>query len=157
MNKDYQRAIKVLEDIFRKDMTLVLGTVDGDKPDLRYVDTYFYRDSFYIVAHESTNKVKQIAKNKNVSLCYRLHRFSGEAINIGHPLLPENKEIRDMLTKEFADWYFAHNNEKDPKMCYIRVELHTGFTYQDKVGYNINFKTTTADTFTYKNEIVPCP
>ncbi|MDC0558950.1 pyridoxamine 5'-phosphate oxidase family protein [Candidatus Izimaplasma bacterium] len=157
MNIEYNSAIAVLDELFGKDMTLAFATIDGDKPDVRFVDTYFHNDSFYIVAYSMTNKAKQIAGNKNVSLCYRLHRFEGECFNIGHPLKVENKGIREKLVNAFAPWYFEHNNEGDERMCYLQVKLTKGFTYLNEVGYKIDFNKNEAIESTFKMEIIPNP
>ena len=70
-----------------------------------------------------------------------MNEFQGEAFNIGHPLKEENKEIRELLTVAFSNWYFAHNDETDPKMCYIQVKINTASVQFNKIGYNVDFET----------------
>jgi len=139
MNKEFDKLNKKLIKQFGKDRNMALATSFEDIPTVRIVDTYYCNSSFYIVTHETSEKVQQIMKNKYVSLCTGLHEFQGEAINIGHPLNEENKEIRDLLTGAFSNWYFAHNDESDPKMCFIQVKINTAFTHFNKIGYEVDF------------------
>ena len=157
MNEDYKNALDLLTHTFGKDMTLPLATANDNIPTIRYVDTYFYKDSFYIVTHQDSLKMKQIIKNENVSLCYRLHNFSGKAINMGHPLEENNKEIRELLIKEFSSWYFEHNNEEDPKMCYLQIKLTKAFTSGRKLGYRIDFDEEKVEKFPFNFDIIPIP
>ena len=157
MNEDYKNALDLLTRIFGKDMTLPLATSNDDVPTIRFVDAYFYIDSFYIVTHQDSLKMKQIMINENVSLCYRLHNFIGKAINRGHPLEENNKEIRELLIEEFSSWYFEHNNEEDPKMCYLQIKLKKAFTYGNKLGYRIDFEKENAEKIPFEFDIVPIP
>jgi|LGOV01.1.fsa_nt_gb uncharacterized pyridoxamine 5'-phosphate oxidase family protein len=141
MSKAFDKFLKKIIRQFGKDRNMALATSLEDVPSVRIIDTYYLDSSFYIATHESSEKVQQIMKNKYVSLCTNLHEFQGEAINIGHPLDEENKEIREVLIEAFSNWYFAHNDESDPKMCLIQVKLNTAFTYFNKIGYNVDFRT----------------
>ncbi len=141
MSKEFDKLNKKLKRQFGKDRNMALATSFEDVPTVRIVDTYYLNSSFYIVTHESSEKVEQLKKNKYVSLCTNLNEFQGEAINIGHPLNDENKDIRDLLTEVFSNWYFAHNDESDPKMCYIQVKINSAFTLFNKVGYSVDFRT----------------
>lgn len=149
MGKEFEKVNKKLERQFGKDRNMALATSFEDVPTVRIVDTYYWKESFYIVTHESSEKVQQIMRNKYVSLCTNFNEFQGEAINIGHPLKEENKEIRDLLTEAFSNWYFAHNDESDPKMCYIQVKLTTAFTNFNKVAYNVDFRTNEVKSFPF--------
>ncbi len=147
MSKEFDKLNNKLIKQFGKDRNMALATSVDDIPTIRIVDTYYLNRSLYIFTHESTEKIKQITKNKFVSLCTGLHEFQGEAYNIGHPLKEENKEIRDILTEAFSYWYFAHNDESDPKMCYMQVKLNTALTYFGKYGYNVDFTTEEVERF----------
>jgi len=149
MSKEFDKLNKKLIRQFGKDRNMALATSFEDIPTVRIIDTYYWNNSFYIATHESSEKVQQIMKNKYVSLCTNLHEFQGEAINIGHPLKDENKEIRELLTEAFSNWYFAHNDESDPKMCYIQVKLNTAFTHFNKIGYNVDFRTKEINSFRF--------
>ncbi len=140
MNKEFEKlSIKLIRQ-FGKDRNMAMATVVNSVPTIRIVDTFFYDNCFYIVTHESSEKVQQILSNKYVSLCTNFHEFQGEAFNIGHPLDDRNKEIREKLIDAFSNWYFAHNDESDPKMCILQVKINTAFTYFNKIGYNVDFK-----------------
>lgn len=87
-------------------------------------------------------------------MCNKLYRFSGTACNIGHPLSEKNHEIREKLIKVFEPWYFAHNNENDENMCYIKIELKQGFFYLDGTGYKVDFEKRKAEEFPFTFDIV---
>ncbi len=146
----YDQSLQTLHDLFAKDCQFALATASGSVPSVRIVDTFYDDGAFYVVAHASTQKVREIAANEHVSLCHNLYRFSGKAQNIGHPLQPQNSGIRAKLSKAFALWYFKHNNEQDEKMCYIRINLTSGFFYRDGKGYAVDFTQKSADIFPFE-------
>lgn len=145
MNKLFERVIKHLNKQFSKDRNMALATSFENLTTLRIVDTYYLEGSLYIVTHDNSEKVKQILKNKNVSLCVNLNEFQGEAYHIGRPLDKRNKELREILINAFSNWYFAHNDESDPKMCYIQVRLDSCITYIGKKGYIVDFNSRIAE------------
>lgn len=147
---NYETAISVMRELFGKDYQFALSTAKNNIPSSRFVDAYFDGESFYIVTYKLSQKVAEIAGNPNVSLCSRkMHAFSGQAYNIGHPLKPENADIRNELIKAFEPWYFKHNNEADENMCYIKINPTTGFFHNDGTGYKINFTEKTVKTFPF--------
>lgn len=152
---DFEKAINIMKEIFSRDYQFALSTANNNIPSSRFVDTYFDGESFYIVTYKLSQKVTEIADNPNVSLCSRkMHAFSGQAYNIGHPLKDENSEIREVLIKAFESWYFKHNNEADDNMCYIKINPTTGFFHKDGTGYKINFIEQTASTFPFAFDTV---
>ena len=149
---DFENAVCVMKERFGRDYQFALSTCVDNIPSSRFVDTYFDGESFYIVTYRLSRKAAEIAANLNVSLCSRqMNTFSGKAHIIGHPLDPENAQIRSELIKVFEPWYFKHNNEADENMCYIRINPTAGFFHQDGTGYQINFteKTVRAFPFTF--------
>lgn len=66
MKEDFDKALDILTETFGKDMTLPLATSKDGVPTIRYVDTYFHKDSFYVVTHKDSLKMKQIIVNENV-------------------------------------------------------------------------------------------
>ena len=112
----YEKALLVMDELFAKDYQFAMATVKGDTPSVRFIDTFFEDGLFYIVTYSKSQKVQEVKDNSQVSLCNKLYRFSGNAYNIGHPLLLENSAIRGKLIKVFEPWYFAHNNENDENM-----------------------------------------
>lgn len=151
----YEKAIQIMNELFAKDYQLAMATVKGHTPSLRFVDTFFEDDSFYVVTHSKSQKIQELKDNSQVSLCNKLYRFSGNAYNIGHPLLLENRAIREKLIKVFEPWYFAHNNENDENMCYVKIKLHEGFFYKDGTGYKVNFQLKEVEQFPFDYDIVP--
>lgn len=141
MNKAFDKINNRLIKDFGKDRIMAMATSVDDTPTVRIIDTYYWNQSLYIVSHAGTMKVKELMRNKHVSLCTGLHEFQGEAINIGHLLKEENKELRELLIDAFSNWYFAHNDETDPKMCFVRVKLNHAFIHFNKNGYHVDFNT----------------
>lgn len=152
---DFENALKIMQDIFSRDYQFALATSENDTPSLRFVDTYFDGECFYVVTYLYSQKVKEIIKNPNVALCSKkMHSFSGRAYNIGHPLLSENSGIREKLIEVFEPWYFKHNNENDSNMCYIKIKPTTGFFHKDGTGYKVNFEDKTVSKFPFNFDIV---
>nr|WP_307990592.1 pyridoxamine 5'-phosphate oxidase family protein [uncultured Niameybacter sp.] len=149
----YEKSIQVLTELFSKDFTFSLATVQGDTPVVRVVDTYYDNNVFWIVTYANTNKVKEITANPKVALCNDFYSFKGKAFNVGHPLHKDNQEIREKLIEVFKPWYFAHNDENDEDMCYVKVELEYGFFYQDRKGYQVDFINKTAEEFPFNVDI----
>lgn len=150
----YEEGLGVLETLFARDYQFALATSSNNIPAVRFIDTFYDNGAFYIVTYGKSQKVKEIEENPTVSLSKDLYRFTGIARNIGHPLLKENLKIRDKLIQVFEPWYFAHNNESDKNMCYIKVDLNQGLFYKDGTGYKVNFKNQTAEKFPFTFDIV---
>jgi general stress protein 26 len=151
----YEKALQVMNELFAKDYQFAMATVKGNTPSVRFIDTFFENGSFYVVTYSKSQKVQEVKDNSQVSLCNKLYRFSGNACNIGHPLLSENKSIRENLIKVFEPWYFAHNNENDENMCYVKIELKEGFFYKDGTGYKVNFQLKEVEQFPFDFDIIP--
>jgi general stress protein 26 len=150
----YAKSLKVLEEVFSKDYQFALATSKDNIPSVRFVDTYYDDCAFYIVTYAKSRKVIDIEKNPEISMCNKLYRFNGIARNIGHPLLKENLIIREKLIKVFEPWYFAHNDEDDENMCYVKIELKQGFFYKEGTGYNVDFEKREAKEFPFTFDIV---
>jgi general stress protein 26 len=150
----YEEAMQVMSELFAKDYQFAMATVKGDTPSVRFVDTFYDEGAFYLVTYSSSQKVQELNENSQVALCNNLYRFDGEAYNLGHPLLPANREIREKLIEVFEPWYFIHNNENDENMCYIRIELNKGFFCKGGVGYKLSFKSKEAEQFPFNPDIV---
>ena len=149
----YEKSLAVLTELFGRDFQFALATSYDNVPAVRTVDTYYDNGVFWIVTYGKSNKVREMEANPNVALCHNLYSFSGKAFNAGHPLKSGNKAIREKLIKAFEPWYFAHNDENDENMCYIRVELSSGFFYKDGMGYKVDFIGKTADAFSFRPDI----
>jgi len=150
----YEKSLNVLRELFAKDYQFALATSNNNIPSVRLVDTFYDKGYFYIVTYAKSQKVKDIEKNPEVSMCNKLFRFSGTAYNIGHPLSEKNHEIREKLIRVFDPWYFAHNNENDEHMCYVKVKIKQGFFYKDGTGYKVDFEKREAEEFPFTFDIV---
>lgn len=149
----YEQAMQVLSELFAKDYQFSLATSQNDVPTLRVVDAFYDDGAFWIVTYDLSHKVQDIMKNQNVAMCSYLYSFSGRATNEGSPLKPENQEIRSKLIKVFESWYFAHNNENDEHMCYVKVELASGFFCKDGTAYKVDFENKTANSFPFEPDV----
>lgn len=151
----YEKAMQVMEEMFAKDYQFAMATARDNQPSVRFVDTFFHEGSFFVVTNAKSQKVQELEINSKVALSNRLYRFSGKAYNLGHPLQPENQEIRSKLIKAFEPWYFPHNDENDENMCYVEIVLVEGFFYRDGIGYQVNFREKTAEAFPFGRDIIP--
>lgn len=149
----FEKSLNVLEELFARDYQFALATSINNIPSIRFVDTFYDGAAFYIVTYTKSQKVQELEKNAEVSLCNKLYRFSGLAYNVGHPLKEENHAIREKLIKAFDPWYFAHNNENDENMCYVKIELKHGFFYKDGTGYKVDFENKTAEEIPFTFDI----
>lgn len=154
--ESYEKSLKVLDELFQKDCIFAFATCKDTQPSLRILDTYYEDGAFYIVTYALSNKVKELMDNPNCALCYQNYKFQGTAQNIGHPLEEKNKEIREKLIKVFEPWYFAHNNEQDKNMCYVKFVPKNGFFYKDGTGYIVDFTKKEASTIPFEfDNILP--
>ncbi|MDF2543371.1 MAG: pyridoxamine 5-phosphate oxidase [Herbinix sp.] len=150
----FEKAMDIMNELFAKDYQFALATAKDNVPTVRFIDTFYDNGSFYVVTYSLSQKVQELMLNSNVSLCNNLYRFKGKALNIGHPLSNENKEIREKLIKAFEPWYFKHNNEDDENMCYVKIEPQDGFIYKDGFGYKIDFLLKEAVQFPFEFDII---
>jgi len=151
MKKELERAKRILVKEFGKNRKMYLATSYENRPKVKIVNTYYRDGSFYLVTHESSEILQQVMKNGKVSLCSTasFHKFQGEAIKIGHPLKEENMEIRNMLSEAISDWYFKHHDESDPNLCLVQIKINTAFTYANKIGYTVDFRTDELNSFRF--------
>ncbi|MFT8349376.1 pyridoxamine 5'-phosphate oxidase family protein [Clostridium saccharoperbutylacetonicum] len=149
----YEKSLGVIKELFARDYQFALATTNDNIPSVRFIDTFYDENAFYIVSYAKSQKIQEIEKNSEVSICNKLYRFSGNAYNIGHPLCEKNYVIREKLIKAFEPWYFDHNNEKDENMCYVKIELKQGFFYKDGTGYKVDFQNKKAVEFPFAFDI----
>jgi len=149
----FKKSMVVLSDLFSKDFTFVLATAKENVPSARVVDTYYENGIFWMVTYSKSNKMKEIENNPHVALCNNFHCFKCIARNVGHPLNEEKKAIREKLIKVFESWYFAHNDENDEHMCYVKVEPESGFFHKDGFGYRVDFINKIAEEFPFSPNI----
>lgn len=152
---EFETALRVMDDLFTQDRIFAFATVDSEnKPSVRLVDVFYDGDVFFVVTHNSTGKVKDIRTNPYISMVRDAHRFSGIAHNIGHPLEDQNKEIREKLIEVFEPWYFRHHDEKDEDTTILRIDIKTGFFYQDDIGYEVDFEKKEVESYPFVYDVI---
>jgi len=131
---------EILKQRFGKDSLIALATVEDGIPHVRTVDAVYIDGAFYVVTYSLSGKMQQIAKNPTVAISGEWFTAHGIGENLGHVLLPENKEIMDNLRGAFAAWYDnGHTNEADPNTCLLKIALTEGVLFADGVRYDIDF------------------
>ena len=130
----------ILTGRFGKDSLIALATVEDGIPHVRTVDAVYIDGAFYVVSYSLSGKCKQIAKNPTVAISGDWFTAHGVGENLGHVLLPENKEIMAILRAAFAAWYDnGHTNEADPNTCLLKIRLTDGVLFSDGIRYDIDF------------------
>ncbi len=148
----YEEGLKLIEESCGngKDNVIALSTIameasaDGAPcPYVRDVDAYYEDGVFYVTTWAKSNKMQQIAQNKEVAFAVCFEGISGNGIgeNLGWVLDPKNAELRAKLRKVFIDWYDQANNEQDENcvILAIRITRVTIFRDHGAVRYNMDF------------------
>ena len=151
---DYEKTLALMDGVFGTDSVYALATCSAGKPSVRIIDLIWIEGAFYGVTYLGSQKMNEIAANEAVAFVRDFMRFSGKASCIGHPLDEQNARLRDKLIIAFAPWYFAHNNEDDEAMCYLKIEPTSGFFHTSGVGYRINFEKKEAVSFPFHAEAI---
>lgn len=134
------QALSLMVERFGHDTPISLATIDGSRPAVRIVDSYYEDGSFYTVTHALSNKMQQIEQNSEVAICGEWFTAHGIGENIGHPRDEQNAELMAKLRAVFAAWYDnGHTNEEDPETCILRVRLTDGVLMSHGTRYDIDF------------------
>lgn len=132
-------VVNLLQEKYSQDTILLLVTAKDNVPSVRSVDSFYYDGSFYVVTDSRCNYVQELMSNKYAMISDGGHnRFWCEAINAGHPLAEQNKDIREVYLKMFENWYKEVNNEDLETTCYIKVTPYKGYIHKDKIGYRFD-------------------
>ena len=148
----FEEGIKLIEESCGngKDNVIALSTIaaqPGDngmpRPCVRDVDAYYEDGVFYVTTSAESNKMQQIAQNKEAAFAVCFEGISGSGIgeNLGWVLDPKNGELRAKLRKAFADWYDQANNEQDENCVILAIHITKGVIFRDHgaVRYNLDF------------------
>lgn len=148
----YVEGLRLIEESCGKgkDNVIALSTIGMEQsvngapcPYVRDVDAYYEDGVFYVTTWAKSNKMQQIAQNKNVAFAVCFEGISGNGVgeNLGWVLDPKNAEIRTKLRKAFADWYDEANNEQDEScvIMAIRITKATIFRDHGAVRYDMDF------------------
>ncbi len=130
----------IMNERFSKDNIIALATVDNDMPAVRYVNAYYENGAFYVITYGLSNKMKQIAKNPNISIAGDWFTAHGKGVNLGYFGKSENKDIAKKLKAAFAEWIDnGHNNFEDENTIILCVKLTDGVLFSHGTRYDIDF------------------
>lgn len=151
MKNYFNEALDIIAELYEKNTAMTLATVNGNKPNMRIVNTYYKNGMFYVITYASSKKIKDIEKNKNVTLNHYSFIAHGYGENIGHPLDARNKKIKEDIKKAFLMFYDNHVNEKDENICILKITLDSVLVFNNNFKYNIDYKNKTA---TKENDMI---
>ena len=151
MNR-YEEGIKLFEESCGngKDNVISLSTIglepgtDGKpRPYVREVDAHYEDGVFYVTTWAKSNKMQEIAQNKEVAFAVCFEGISGNGIgeNLGWVLDPKNSELRAKLRKTFADWYDHANDEQNENCVILAIRITKCKIFRDHgaVRYSLDF------------------
>lgn len=134
------KVLSILAERFGHDTLISLATMDGARPSVRIVNSYYEDGSFYTVTYAQSNKMRQIQNNPEVAICGEWFTGHGTGENLGHVHNMKNAEIMAKLRAVFAEWYDnGHIDENDPNTCLLRIHLTDGVLFSNGTKYEINF------------------
>lgn len=151
--KKYESAMKLMEERCGNDKEVVIAlatislspnTAGNPRPDARMVCAYYEDGVFYVSTDAKKNKMLQIEKNNEVSVCgFDWYACQGTAENLGWVKDEKNAEIRANFKKIF-DWFEEVGDEDNPTSIVLRITLTEGtiIDHEKKYGegqYEIDF------------------
>lgn len=137
---DNKKALTLMAERFGHDTLISLATIDGNRPAVRTVNSYYEDGAFYTVTYARSNKMKQIKANPEVAICGEWFTAHGIGENLGYVRKDENAEIMARLRAVFAEWYNnGHTDENDPNTCLLRIRLTDGVLFRHGTKYEIDF------------------
>ena len=134
------KPAKLMAERFGHDTLLSLATMDGARPAVRIVNSYYEDGAFYTVTCALSNKMRQIAANPEVAVCGEWFTAQGLGENLGHVRDAQNAALMGKLRAVFAEWYSnGHVDENDPNTCILRVRLTGGVLLHHGTRYDMEF------------------
>ena len=111
MNK-YDEVMNILDERFGKDAVISLATINGNRPAVRNVNSFFEGGAFYSVTYTKSAKMQQISVNPEVAIdvCFSWFTANGIGENLGWVRDEKNTEMMKKLRIAFADWYDKHRS-----------------------------------------------
>ena len=143
----YEKAMKLLDDLCGNEKeeiiasaTISLSTDESGnpRPAVRMVCAYYENGAFYVSTDSKKNKMLEIEKNNEVSVCgMGWYTFHGKAENLGWVKDEKNAEIRAKFKKIF-DWFDEVGDEENPDSIVLRIALTEGtiIDHEEKYGEN---------------------
>jgi uncharacterized pyridoxamine 5'-phosphate oxidase family protein len=140
----YENAMKLLEERCGngKEEVIALGTISlslnpsgNPRPAVRMVCAYYEDGVFYVSTDTRKNKMLQIEKNNEVSVCgFDWYAFQGTAENLGWVKDDKNADIRAKFKKIF-DWFEEVGDEDNPNSIVLRISLREGTITDNEKKY----------------------
>ena len=144
MGKIDPKAEVILDERFGRDTLLSLATMDGGRPAVRIVNSYYEDGSFYTITHALSGKMKQIADRPEVAVCGEWFTGRGVGENLGCLRAEGNAALHQKLKAAFAEWYDnGHINEADPNTVILRIRLTDGVLMSHGTRYELDFASKT--------------
>ena len=135
-----EKIQEIMNERFHHDSLIAFATLDGNKPCVRTVNSFYEEGAFYVITYALSNKMKQIKENPTVAICGDWFTAHGVGENLGHILREENAEMAEKLRRAFSSWYNnGHTDEEDPNTCILRIQLTEGVLLADGSSYEIDF------------------
>lgn len=139
MNK-FEEAIAIITERFGHDTLISVATLDGNRPAVRTVNSYYEEGSFYTVTYALSGKMQQIKINPNVAICGEWFTAHGIGENLGYIRAEQNTVIAAKLRETFASWYGnGHTDESDLNTCILQVRLTDGVLFSHGTRYDVDF------------------
>lgn len=133
-------ALERMKERFGQDSLISLATLDGTRPAVRTVNSYYEDGSFYVITHGLSSKIQQISVDPAVAICGEWFTAHGVGENLGYIRDGKNKRIAEKLRAVFASWYSnGHTDENDINTCILRIRLTDGILYYHGTRYDIDF------------------
>lgn len=138
--KTTPQVLSILTERFGHDALISVATIDGRRPAVRTVNSYYEEGSFYTITHALSNKMRQIQANPEVAVCGEWFTAHGIGENFGYVRADKNAEILLKLRAVFAAWYNnGHIDENDPNTCILRIRLTDGVLFSNGTRYDVDF------------------
>ncbi len=150
----FKAATELMKEQLGHDVVIALATCTENGVNVRNVDGYYKEGSVYVVTHNASQKMKEIAKNTNVAICKDLMCAQGIAENLGSPKEESNRELREELRKIFVAFYDRHVDENDPGTCILKITLTSAGVFSKDTKYIIDYKNVTAAATPFVNDII---
>jgi uncharacterized pyridoxamine 5'-phosphate oxidase family protein len=133
-------AKETLQENIGQDRIMALATRNGEGVASRTVNVYTYKDDFYFVTEENSNKYAQMSQNNKVALSADAIQITGNAILLDHPCSESNKEFVKFVETQLPGQMDKYSAE--PLKRLIKIEpVNAGFILLQKgQGYAINYE-----------------
>ncbi|QLY77877.1 pyridoxamine 5'-phosphate oxidase family protein [Clostridium intestinale] len=140
----YENALKLMDERCGNDKEVVIAlatislssnAIGNPRPAVRMVCAYYEDGVFYVSTDAKKNKMLQIEKNNEVSVCgFDWYAFYGVAENLGWVKEETNAKIRAKFKKVF-DWFNEVGDEDNPSSIVLRITLTEGTIIDNEKKY----------------------